>query len=305
MIRISTLALFTLVGVTLAQQAASSRMMIAQFTLTQKVAQADAVLVGKVTEIEKDDVEVLPYAGATEKMIMKVAAVKIETSVMGVKTVTHVKVLFQPPVAVPADIPPPAGVVRPAIIRRGGVTPITLKEGDEALYFLTKHPTAANYYHIPASFAPVSAKAETFKSDLAKVTSLAAMLADPMKAFKAEKAEDRLAAAALLVQKYRRGSNVPTKEVAIPAEETKAILKALADADWTAADKPTPGFDYTTAPTSIANQIGLFPGSPKGVPQFQPKAGESYNAKYQEVYKAWYEKNADKFEIKKFVPIEK
>ena len=35
---------------------------------------------------------------------------------------------------------------------------------------------------------------------------------------------------------------MPAKEVAIPAEETKAILKALLEADWTAADKPTPHY---------------------------------------------------------------
>ena len=237
MIRSTTVALIAAVGVTLAQpQLGTSKMMIANLSLAQKVAQADAAVVGKVTAIEKDDVEVLPYPGATEKMIMKVAAVKIESSLMGVKTVTHVKILFQPPVVAPVDAPPPPGVVRPAIIRRGGLQPVTLKEGDEALYFLVKHPTSANYFQIPPTLTPVSTKAETYKADLAKVTTLADTLANPMKGLKAEKLEDRLAASAILIQKYRRGINGPSKEEAIPAEETKAILKTLVEADWTVAD---------------------------------------------------------------------
>ena len=51
----------------------------------------------------------------------------------------------------------------------------------------------------------------------------------------------------------------------------------------------------------IASLIGLYPGSPGGVPQIQQKPGESYNGKWKEAVKAWYEKSGAKFEIKKFV----
>ena len=61
---------------------------------TQKTVQADAVVVGKVTEIEKDEVEVLPHQGATDKVKMRVAVIKVETGLAGAKNVTHVKVLM-------------------------------------------------------------------------------------------------------------------------------------------------------------------------------------------------------------------
>lgn len=295
--------LFALATLALAVSSASA-LRIANFSTTQKALQADAVVIGKVTEIEKEEVEVLPFAGATDKVKMRVGVIKIETGLFGAKNVTHVKVLI-PGAALeqPAADPLPSGPIgRPVIGRpiRPGIQQLTLKEGEEGLYFLAKHPTAANYFALNAMSPPVLAKAENFKAELAKVKAVLATVADPMTALKAEKMEDRLAAAATLIAKYRRG--LPdAKEVAIPAEETKAILKAILEADWTAADMPKSGFDFQTAPSNLAGQLGLFPGSP-GLPAFQVKPGESHNAKYHEAFKAWHAKNAAKFEIKKFVP---
>ena len=50
--------------------------------------------------------------------------------------------------------------------------------------------------------------------------------------------------------------------------------------------------------------LGLYPGA-NGFPAVVQKPGESYAAKYQEVFKAWHAKSGDKFEIKKFVPTDK
>ena len=273
---------------------------------TQKTVQSDAVVVGKVTEIEKEEVEVTPHQGATDKAKMKVAVIKVETGLVGAKNVTHVKVLMP---GAAAEQPGEPGIGRPGIGRPirpgiGGFGPVTLKDGDEGLFFLAKHPTAANYYTISAGNNPIPAKDEKYKEELTKVKAVVAVVADPLTALKAEKPADRLTAAATLVQKYRRGLNVPAKEVAIPTEETKAILKTLLEADWTAADKPTPGFDYQSSPSNLVGQLGLYPGSPNGLAQFQVKPGESYNAKYQEAFKAWHAKIGDKFDIKKFVPKE-
>ncbi len=269
---------------------------------TQKTVQADAVVVGKVTEIEKEEVEVLPHQGATDKVKMRVAVIKIETGLVGAKNVTHVKVLMPGAAAEQPPQPDQPQIGRPIRPGLGGFGPVTLKEGEEGLFFLAKHPTAANYYTISAGNNPIPAKDEKYKDELAKVKAVVAVVADPMAALKAEKPADRLTATAVLLQKYRRGMTVPAKEVAIPAEETKAILKALLEADWTAADKPTPGYDYQSAPSNLVGQLGLYPGSPNGLAQFQVKPGESYNAKYQEAFKAWHAKAGDKFDIKKFVP---
>ena len=287
----SAVAALALVG-----NSAAGKVAFINYTTSQKAVQADAVVVGKVSEIEAEDAEVLPHPGAADKVKLKVGVIKIADGLVGAKNVTHVKVLFAPGQPSNPDL-----VGRRPI--RGGLNPVSLAEGQDGLFFLTKHPTAASYYVINQGFDPILAKAENYKDELASVKASLATLADPMKALKAEKADDRLAAAALLIQKYRRGLPVPAKEEAIPAEETKAILAALADADWTAAEKPQPGgarIDYQAQPANLASMLGLHPGA-NGFPTFTPKPGESYGAKYQEVFKAWLAKSGDKFEIKRFV----
>ena len=302
MFRSALLAALAVSALALAQGPVTTRgSMPAPLSTTQKAVQADAVVVGKVTAIEAEDAEVLPFAGAADKVKWKVGVIKVETGLIGAKNVTHVKVLFPPPVAAPPVNPGAGG---PIIVRTGGgYAPVTLKEGEEGLYFLSKHPTAANYYHIQPHVPPVAAKAETYKDDVAKVTAVVAALADPLKALTADKIEDRLVAASVVLRRTRQGSALPgLKEVALPAEQTKAILKALLDADWTVADKPTPGFDYNAAPLALAGRLELQPGSPNGVPAVQAKPGESYTAKAHEAFKAWHAKSAAAFEIKVLVP---
>jgi len=287
---------------------AKALVMIANYGTTQKAVLADAVVVGKVSEIEKAEVEVLPFVGSKDKVKMRVAVIKIEDGLVGAKNITVIKVLIpgsaadEPAQPLPQPLPGGGFIARPLPAR---MPQITLKEGEEALYFLAKHPTAANYYTINMGNNPVAVKDANFKGELAKVKAVVATLNDPMKALKADKVEDRLSAAATLIQKYRRGLTVPAKEEAIPAEQTKAILKTLADADWEAANKPQkPGvvIDHQAQPMNLVGQLGLYPGSPNGLPGIQVKPGENYNVKYAEAFKAWYATNGDKFEIKKWVP---
>jgi hypothetical protein len=295
-----------------ATPAAALRIAMPNLTTAQKAIQADAVVVGKVTEIEKEEVEVAPFQGAPDKVKMKVAVIKLEDGLIGAKNVTHVKVLMPGSAAEQPVIDQPGPAVRPLPGRippgRGGFGPVTLKEGDEGLFFLAKHPTNATYYVINAGNQPVAAKDENYKAELGKVKATVSTLADPMKALKADKAEDRLSAAATLVQKYRRGLSVPSKEEAIPADESKAILKIIADADWAAANKPQqPGvqIDYQAQPANLASMLGLFPGSPNGPARIAIKPGENYAVKQAESFKEWYAKSGDKFEIKRYVPKDK
>ena len=233
------LATAAVTAVALTESPGLDRMGYPNHTATQKTVQSDAVVVGKVTAIEKEEVEVLPHQGAADKAKMRVAVIKVETGLVGARNVTHVKVLIPGAAAEQPAVEPgaggPFGRRRAYQFDNGAVV---LKESQEGLFFLVRHPTAVNYYAISPAFAPVDPKADTYKDDVAKVKAVVATFADPLAALTADKAEDRMTAAAVLIQKYRRGSSVPAKEVAIPAEETKAILKAMLDADWTAAEKP-------------------------------------------------------------------
>src|SRR4051812_32739446 len=89
----------------------------------ERALRTPVVVVGKVTAIEKDPIDAPPYPGATNKVAYKIAVVKVETNLAGAANTTHLKVGF---------VPAGAGG------RRGPENP-DLKEGEEWLFFLTKH----------------------------------------------------------------------------------------------------------------------------------------------------------------------
>ena len=287
------------------QPAKALRIAVQNFSTSQKVAQADVVVTGKVTSVEKETVELPQFPGDKTKVAFTVAVIKIETILAGAKNVTHLKVAFQAqPGAAGGEVPQVGKIGRRPFPGRG-FGPIQLTDGQEAIFFLQKHPGSDSYYSVQQGFTPVAAKDENYKEELVKVKAIVDAIADPVKALKAEKLDARLTASSAIVSKYRQPvRSGQLVEVAIPAEETKLIMKTLLEADWAAADTPVAGFDYQASGPGIASLVGLYPGS-NGVPQFVVKPGESYNNLWKETVKSWYEKNGAKFEIKKFVVKEK
>ena len=224
MFRVLVLAAFA--ALVLATPVEAKRVM-RNFTPIEKLVRADVVAVGKVTALEKDTVEAVPVPvpGATDKLTYKIAVVKVESGLFGAANVTHVKVGFIPPP--PVD---PAAPVRPG---RGGFQQVNLTVGLEGLFYLTKHHSG-EFYVINPIMAPTEATADGYKDQVALVKKGAAVLAGPAKALKTEKADDRVFAASVLVSKYRTypegGGEVET--VKVPADESKLILKALAEGNW-------------------------------------------------------------------------
>jgi len=294
-------ASLAIASVALAEQPALGlRIAVQNFTTSQKVAQAEVVVTGKVSSLEKETVELPQFPGDKNKVAFTIAVIKVESILSGAKNVTHLKVAFitQAGGGGEQNLGLP---IKGRPIRPGGFGPIQLTEGQEGIFFLQKHPGSDSYYAIQQGFAPIAAKAEDYKEELVKVKGITDALADPMKALQAEKLDARLLAASAIVGRYRSNpTGQQLVEKAIPAEETKLIMKTLFEADWTAADMPAPGFDYQTSPSYLASMIGLNPGV-NGIPQIQIKPGESYNAKMKEAIQAWHAKNGEKFEIKKFV----
>ena len=283
------------------------RIAIQNFSTSQKVAQADVVVTGKVSSIEKETVELPQYPGDKNKAAFTIAVIKVESILAGAKNVTHLKVAFlSQPGAVGGGEEPGlgGGPIKGRPIRPGGFGPVQLTEGQEGIFFLQKHTGSDSYYSVQQGYTPISAKAENYKDELVKVKAITEALTDPVKALKAEKLDARLTAAAAILGKYRQNRTGQMVEVAIPAEETKLIMKALLEADWTVVEAPPAGFDYQASGPGIAGLIGLHPGA-NGVGTFQQKPGDSYNAKWKDAVKAWYEKGGEKFEIKKFVAKDK
>lgn len=260
--------------------------------LQQKLIAADAVVVGKVTKIEDEPLDLAPFENG-QKVPHTVAVVKVADTLVGSKTVTHLKVVFPKP-GEPSPQPGRGGGIRPLPAPvRGGFGPVAVTENQEGVFFLTKHPTAAGYYHIQPGHLSLNAADEKYKGELAKVTAAAGAFADPVKALSADKVDDRLQAALALAYKFRSypPNNVSgvIAEEPVPAEVGTLLVQVLLDADWAKTDAH-----------KLADALGLLPGQ-YGIPDVRAAAGENPLAVRQKAFRAWHAKFGGKFEVKKIV----
>jgi hypothetical protein len=254
----------------------------------ERAVHAPVVVVGKVTTIEKETVDATPYPGAKNKVAYKVAVVKVETNLAGADGVTHLKVGFVPPAK------PDPKAERPV---RPDWRP-DFREGQELLFFLEKHPDGG-FYAFSYFTPPVDSKAADYKAQVEAVTKALATVADPMKALKAEKADDRFNAAVVLIAKHRTApiglAERETEDVPIAADENKLILKAIAEADW----KPDPkGVRLNGFMAVYLLRIGEADGwkAPAGKP------GEEYSETTRKAFAAWLDGPGKDYRIKKIVP---
>ena len=264
-------------------------------TTLQKVMASEVIIVGKVSAIEKESVE-LEQGPKQPKIAYTVASIKIETSLLGARTITHAKVVFPKPAdGTETGVAPVEGSgIRPLPFPpRGGFQPITLTEGQEGLFFLQKHPSDSGYFIIQQGHNPINAAAANYKDELDKVKASTVAFADPVKALSVEKIDQRLPAAMALATRYRiYPQNNPTgviEEVDLPSEESKLLVKTLLEADWTKTDAP-----------KLADLLGLVPGQ-YGLPEVHMKDGETMAQVRQTAFKAWHEKFGSKFSVKKLV----
>src|SRR5262249_17499537 len=123
-----------------------------------RVVNADCVVAGTVTSIEKDDVEVEVAPGAKQKITYRIAVVTIADGIKGAKDQKTVRVAFIPPNQDPAK--PPKLPIRP-----GGRGPV-LKLGQEGLFYLTKHPKES-FYLAPIFYDVISRDSKDYAEHLA------------------------------------------------------------------------------------------------------------------------------------------
>jgi hypothetical protein len=237
-----------------------------------RVANADAVVVGKVTSIEPQDVMV----GTTK---YRIAVVQIEDAIKGVKEgVKSVRIGF-----IPIEKP------KPNVFVTGG-RPVQLQVSQGGLFLLKKNSKEA-FFEIGGivGYYVNSDKNDEFAKELAAAKSAAKASVNPQASLKSKDADERLAAAAILVEKYRAYRGPKASQEAIDAEESKLILKALAEADWKgqvnfASLRPNMG--------QLFNRLGVTKAD-----GFTPAVG----ANYQEAARAWVRDNAEKFRIQRNV----
>jgi hypothetical protein len=247
---------------------------------------ADVVVVGTVTSVEKDVIEVAPERGAPGKVAYKLAVVKVDQPLAGADALTHLKVGFAPPAG--------AGLGRPGV-RRGGPE---LKEGDRYVFFLTRHPEGT-FYLMPFLSPPIDAKGENGKAELEEVRKGLAAVADPKKALTAAKAEDRTFAAAVLATKYRTPPETggEVTDAPLTAEESRLILSGLAEGDWKQGNR-----FGTVSPMTAVLQLGLTPADGWAQPQAVPGQPFDFAAATRTAFVTWLAGPGKDYRVKRLVP---
>lgn len=242
-----------------------------------RAASVPVVITGKVSAIEKDEIELPAYPGSPQKVSYKVAVVKIDAALVGVKNETHVKIAFQP-----------AGPNR-----RTGLPNFDFKEDAGGLFFLTRSGDSG-VYTFDYNTQPIEAKAESYKTDLELVKKVVAVFDDPTKALKAKENSDRYFAAAMLAAKYRTAPAGGTKSESVSNDESKLILQAILESDWTVNEVNVPPPYQTFTKLGVTAADGWKPAPFNG--------NGDFNAHMKAEFQKWAESDAGKkFQIKKFV----
>ncbi|MCE9532681.1 MAG: hypothetical protein K8T89_16410 [Planctomycetes bacterium] len=299
--QLSVAALAITVLLTNVAPAKALRVAIPNRNPAQQAMTAEAVVVGKVTEIEKEVTKASLFPGAKDKVDYQVAVLKISESVLGAKGLTTIRVGTQVGALAPVqpNVPPNGQIrIRPAIAPFPQPQ-VSLTEGQEGCFFLTKHHDG-DFYVLQQGGLPLDKKAADFDKQLDSVKKLLKAFEDPKTALQAKDAADRQFAACMLVQKYRQYPQItmptPTTKVVqepIDAEVSKLILKTLSEMDWANIDPSGANLQNTFY------QLGLQPKDGWVQPKFVQ--GQDFNKMMGAAVKKWMTENADKYRIQRQV----
>ena len=185
-----------------------------------RIVNSDVVFVGRVTEFEPIDVDAKAFPGAKETVKYRIAIVKVNQVINGLKDEKTLRVGFIPLVA------PKPGL--PMIRQRGGPQ---LEVGQEGLFMISKH-AEGKFYNAPNYGYFVSGQQKNFDDEIKTAKKVVTIMADTKSALQSKDADERLMAVSILVGKYRAAKSFPNKEEPIDAAESKLILTAIATAKW-------------------------------------------------------------------------
>ena len=206
-----------------------------------RLTNSDAVFVGRVVAFEPMDIEAAPAKGQP-KVPYRIAVIQVTESIRGVKKGSQtVRVGFpvnnnlQPggggnvQIQIQPAFPPGGRILRGQVMQT-----MQLQVGQDGLFFLAKHADES-FFVAPTYQTFVNRENNPgFDNEVKSAKQVCKVLDNPVAALKADDKDDRYTAAAVLVSKYRSNSTgLAMKEVPISAEESKLILKAMAEGDWT------------------------------------------------------------------------
>jgi hypothetical protein len=253
----------------------------------QRVAAADCIIVGTVKDLEPNEVEVAIVPGQPQKTKYKVAIVTVDDPILGTaKGVKTIRVGFLPP---PKN---PGGPIGGPIKR---FPTVDLKKGQKALLLLTKHEEGR--FYLPGAYFNVINEENNpnFKKDVDEAKESVKLLDNPAAGLKSKDGDKRLLTASLLLARYRTFRPGKTKTEPIDAEQSKLILKVIAEADW------NKKFVFGQPnPSMLFNQLGLTAKDGWTQPKVAP--GQNYQQVMEAAAKQWLQQNSGTYRIQRIVP---
>jgi len=266
----------------------------------QRLANMDAIVVGRVIGLEPMDVSAAPAPGQANASY-RIAVVQLSDRLHGVKNdagMIRVGFLVSNPNGFANVVGgggvqiQPANPGGPAIARpMFRVNTVQLQVGQDGLFLLAKHHKE-NFYLVPTYNHFVSSQNNTnYANEVNNAKQLGKVLGDVRASLKSEDRQERYLAAAVLVSRYRNHATGATmKQEPIDTEESKHILKALAEGDW------TPGRFSSSQPSPIELFLQLGITAKDG---YTPVAANQ-QAQAQAMQK-WLSDNGASYVIKKLV----
>lgn len=278
----------------------ASAMRIAYRPPAQRALLAEVVVAGTVTGFEKDLVQAPSSPGAKDSVGYKIAIVKVEAGLIGADKLAEVKVGFIPP---PKPDPNPRPPVGGPVIRRPAIVRPELKEGQKVILFLAKEPSG-KFYVMPPMLPFVDMANANANQDLEAIKRVVAILADPKKGLKSDKAVERAETAAALILRYRSAPfGVETETTPLALEESQMLLKALAEGEWSGLIRPgSSGINLVQAFYALGLTVNdgwvapVVAPSPPGAPPVD------FNAIQKDAFVKWLAGPGQKYQIKKIVP---
>ena len=171
--------------------------------------------------------------------------------------------------------------------------------GQDGLFFLRKHHQGDFYQGFVRFGGFVDSRdGASFTKNLEDVRRLNKVLEAPMEALKAENATNRFVAATMLIHRYRlswlKERKLPEK--AIDAEESKLLLKTLAEADWQDMNiEAITGSMYPGHPYRVFLELGV-----KKADGYDPPANPTEFRHTFPYTQRWIRDNQEKYRIQRF-----
>jgi hypothetical protein len=261
--------------------------------LPDRIVSSDIVVVGRVVALEPKDVEAVFSSESPYRLDYRIAVVKVKEVIHGQKDVKELRLGFISP-----DQDRKVDKTGKVMTTFSPLGFSPAKVGQEGMFFLWKHHQG-NFYVNFLVFRCFLQSSDTpeFTKNLESARRLSNVLEHPLEALKSENASNRFLAAMMLINRYRpngaKASKLPHK--AIDAEESKLLLKILAEADWKDVREALTGEMYPPHPYQVFLRLGVTRTDgyepPKNAPDFRETLGYT---------ERWLRDNQEKYRIQRF-----